>query len=297
MSYTKKLSKRGLISPPNFVKKQLQYETFTGSISYGISTDTSDLDIIGWCIPDKDIIFPHLAGEIQGFGRQIQKFNQWQEHHINDVDAKKEYDITIYNIIKYFQLCMDNNPNMIESLFTPLRCVTYCSPIGDLVRENRKLFLHKGSWFKHKGYAFSQIHKMKNKNPIGKRAEIVKKFNYDVKFAVHALRLLNQAEQIMIEGDLDLERNREQLKAVRRGEWTMEEVIEYVNKKERDLETVYSNSTLRHSPNEQKIKTLLLNCLEMHFGSLDKCIVIQSDVQQLIADLESIIHKYKGGNK
>jgi predicted nucleotidyltransferase len=53
-----------------------------GSQAYGVNTDTSDLDIYGVCIPPKEMIFPHLAGEIPGFGQQIQRFEMWQEHKV-----------------------------------------------------------------------------------------------------------------------------------------------------------------------------------------------------------------------
>ena len=293
MSYVKTLTKKQLMLPPDYVTAQLQYEVIMGSDAYGVSSGSSDIDIYGFCIPDKDMVFPHLAGEIHGFGRQIQRFEQYQKHHIIDNEVKKEYDISIYNIIKYFQLCMENNPNMLDSLFVPLRCIVHTTQIGEWIRSNRRLFLHKGSWFKHKGYSFSQMHKMKTKNPEGKRLETIKKFGYDTKFAYHCVRLLNQAEQILIEHDLDLERNREQLKAIKRGEWSMQEVIEYAAKKEKDLETVYSTSTLRHSPDENKIKTLLLQCLELHFGSIDKCISMPTSTKQLITELELVINKYK----
>lgn len=71
----------------------------------------------------------------------------------------KQYDFQIFSIVKYFQLCMENNPNMLDSLFTPVNCVIHSTQIGNLVRENRKMFLHKGCWPKLKGYAFSQLHK------------------------------------------------------------------------------------------------------------------------------------------
>jgi hypothetical protein len=43
-----------------------------------------------------------------------------------------------------------------------------------------------------------------------------------VKFAYHVIRLLGEAEQILLEGDIDLRRNSAQLKAIRRGDvkWT-----------------------------------------------------------------------------
>jgi len=136
----------------------------------------SDVDVYGFCIPFKDMIFPHLKGIIPGFGRQIQRFEQYQKHHIDDVAFRKQYDVTIYSIIKYFQLCMENNPNMIDSLFTPQRCILYSSPIGNLVRENRKLFLHKGGFYKTKGYAYAQLSKLKSK-AINQLINICKKLN------------------------------------------------------------------------------------------------------------------------
>ena len=74
---------------------------------------------------------------------------------------------------------------------------------------------------------------------------------------------LLQAEQIMIEGDLDLQKNREQLKSIRRGEWSIERVQEYFNDKEKALEDIYLKSTIPNSPDENAIKNLLLNCLEL----------------------------------
>ena len=293
MSYVKKLYKRGLITPPKHVIDSIQLEVETGSVAYGVSADHSDVDICGFSIPRKEMIFPHLSGEIQGFGKQIQRFDQWQQHHVQDKDCNKEFDFTIYSIIKYFQLCMDGNPNILDTLYTPRRCVLFTTKIGEMVRDNRKLFLHKGTFFKHKGYAYSQISKMKTKVPIGKRTKIIEEFGYDVKFGMNCVRLLNQIEQIMIEHNLDLERNREQLKSIRRGEWSMEDILEYFNKKEKELETLYTSSTLQHSPDEPRIKQLLLNCLEEYYGDLSSAITIPGKLTSLIKDLEGLVERYK----
>ena len=153
-STIQQLTKRGLISPPSFLPQNVHYETLMGSIAYGVAGDASDTDIYGFCIPQKDNIFPHLKGEILGFGTQTKRFEQYQQHHVIDKDNKKEYDLTIYSIIKYFQLCLENNPNILDSLFTPQFCVLHITQVGNLVRENRKLFLHRGCWPKFKGYSF-----------------------------------------------------------------------------------------------------------------------------------------------
>ncbi|MBC8427328.1 MAG: nucleotidyltransferase domain-containing protein [Proteobacteria bacterium] len=275
-SYTQALEKKRFIKPPKWLTNNIQYECIMGSLAYGVSSDSSDLDLYGFCIPEKEMIFPHLSGGILGFGRQKEQFNQYQQHHIMDKSARggkgQEYDITIYNIVKYFQLVMENNPNMIDSLFVPPTYITHTTQVGNMVRENRKIFLHKGAWHKFKGYAYSQLHKMTNKSPIGKRKEIIDKFGFDVKFGYHVVRLIQEAEQILMEHDIDLQRNNEVLKAIRRGEKTAEWIEEFFASKEKQLEDLYVKSTLPYSPNENKIKELLLNCLETHYGSLKSII-------------------------
>lgn len=157
------MKQKGLISPPKWLPQNIHYETIAGSVSYGSSSDTSDMDIVGFCIPPKDDVFPHLRGEILGFGRQKQRFDVWQEHHVIDKEARQEYDFSIYSIVKYFHLAMENNPNMCDSLFVPQRCVLFASKIGQMVRDNRKIFLHKGSYHKFRGYAYASLSKLGNR--------------------------------------------------------------------------------------------------------------------------------------
>ena len=170
-SYFNKLKKH-LNSAPSWLADNIMFEGLTGSVSYGVSNDTSDMDIVGFCIPPKEIIFPHLNGSIPHFGTQPERFRVYQQHHIKQ--DSKEYDIAIYNIVDFFQLAMENNPNMVDTLFLPRRCVLHSSPIYEHVRDNRKLFLHKGSWHKFRGYAYASLSKARN---IPK--EVIKVWNFE----------------------------------------------------------------------------------------------------------------------
>lgn len=354
----KELYNKKLISPPSWLIDNTHYLTVMGSVAYGVSEDSSDYDLYGFCIPPKNIVFPcQYAGEIIGFGRQIKRFEQWEQVHVMDSDALggkgREYDFSVYNIVKYFQLLMENNPNILDSIFTSHDCILHSTQIANHLRENRKLFLHKGSWFKFKGYAYSMKTKIMTKKHKGldelkqfekdhgishnmkwdcvvealnmrslnavteplsmlsdedlkvygdlfrimheaapNRSEKVKSQEYDYKFSYHLVRLLNEIEQILIEGDLDLRRNREQLKSIRRGEWTLNEIGEYFDKKEKELETLYTNSTLRHSPDEHAIKKLLLECLELHYGSLEKAVVIEGQEIEILRRIKEMVERY-----
>lgn len=298
------LAKQRLIHPPAWLEDNVHYLTIMGSMAYGVADtngdDSSDMDVYGFCIPPKEVVFPHLGGAIWGFGKYKEgmpqsHFGQYQQHNIHDPSARggkgRDYDLTVYNIVKFFQLCLENNPNMIDSLFTPEVCVLHATRVGHLVREHRKLFLHQGVCDKFKGYAYAQVHKLQTKDPEPgtKRAALRETFGYDVKFAYHTVRLLNEAEQLLLEGDLDLQRNREMLKSIRRGEWTLEQVMSYFEQKRIDLEAARTKSALPPVPNESAIRDLLLRCLEMHYGHLDGCIRVPGQAEDLLRRIQEMI--------
>jgi len=291
MSLRKVLASGAKVTPPSWLPDNLCYETIMGSVAYGVSSDASDMDVYGICMPPKDVVFPHLAGEIDGFGSQVKRFDTWQEHHV--VALERSWDFQIYGIVRFFQLAMENNPNVIDSLFTPRRCVLSSTPIGEYIREHRTEFLHKGAWQKFKGYAYSQLNKIRTKTPTGKRAELVEQHGYDVKFAYHVVRLLLEVEQILVACDIDLERDREQLKAIRRGEWSLDQLDAWAQDKEKALEALYHTSTVRYAPDEAQLRRHLVHCLEMHYGDLSAAIHQPDEALDLVRKIADLTKRYR----
>jgi len=284
--------KRGDV--PSHFPTSIQYLTITGSKAYGVSKDSSDLDIYGFCIPKKEDLFPHLRGEIPGFGIQKGNFEQWQMHHIKTEET--EYDFSVYSIIKYFQLCMENNPNMVDTLFTPLDCVVHCTEIGRIVRDNRKLFLSKLSYHKFRGYAFSQLHKMSIKtDPKSEsRKKDVEDFGIDLKFAYHLVRLVLESEQILKYGDLDLRKDSKLLSDIRGGLLSKSDITNIFESKQKELEILYKESNvIPHKPKEDQIKSLLLDCLEQYYGSISSLVKLGNIEEKLISNIENLIHSYR----
>jgi len=294
-SHLRDLVARGLVRGPHFVAEGLQYEAMVGSVAYGVSGDASDLDLGGFCIPPQEQVFPHLRGYVPGFDPEPKRFEQLQEHHVRDPAARggkgRSYDFNIYSIVKFFRLCADSNPNMVDCLFVPRRCLLFSTVVGELVREHRHLFLSRAAWPRFKGYAYQQLHKIRIKKPVGKRKEMVERYGYDVKFGYHIVRLLCEVEQILAEHDLDLERNREQLKAIRRGEWSLEKLEGWFADKERQLEEVHSHSTLPDQPDVEPIKRLLLQCLEEYYGSLDPRVVRPDELASALREIRDVVER------
>ena len=267
MTIIAQMQKQGLVHPPDFVAPATIYEVRTGSHAYGVATDASDIDVVGFCVPPKPVVFPHLDGDIEGFGRQKQRFQQFQAHHV--IFDSDEVDITIYSVVRFCHLVMDNNPNMVEALFVPDDCVMTCDSPAQILRENRHMFLHKGSYHRFRGFAHSSISKMRKKNRSDERL---------YKYGYHAVRLIDEAEQILRDGDLVLDNNVEKLRAIRAGDWSFDDIEGYFEDKEHQLDDLYqSTDKVPERPKEPEIKRLLLDVLEEWYGSLEGCIELPGD--------------------
>jgi hypothetical protein len=80
--FEKQYAKNRLLTAPAFLSSSIQYEVIMGSVAYGVSNDSSDMDVYGFAIPPKEFVFPQLRGEIPGFDDFSLKFEQYQQHHI-----------------------------------------------------------------------------------------------------------------------------------------------------------------------------------------------------------------------
>jgi predicted nucleotidyltransferase len=272
---------------PLWIRSNLIVEALTGSISYGCNLpDSSDNDVFGVVMPKKEMLFPHTAGIISGWDNP-NNFENWQNHHIEDPEARKTYDVCYYGLVKYFRLATDNNPNILDTLFIPRDCITFSTSIYEHIRRNRKLFIHKGCFYKTRGYAYSQISRIKNKDVTASRKKYATDENCDSKFQYHAVRLVLECEQLLMYGEMDLRRDKEIYKSIRKGDWTKQQTLDWFENKEKYLEQLFHESKLPDRPSESKLKKLLIECIEMHYGSVDTLLKIERE--SIIGDLKDKI--------
>lgn len=283
---------KGLITPPTWLPNNTIYLCIGGSHAYGTNRPDSDFDIRGITIPPKHMIFPHLEGHIHGFGTPPAKFEQWDgEKHV--IYKDKEYDFDVKSIIKFFELARKSNPETLEMLFMEPNCVMHSTKIfEEHIKPNRHMFLSRRCFYTFKGYAMSQLHKMYKAGREGNRHKIVAKHGYDVKFASNVVRLLDFAEQILSTGELDLQANREHIKAVKRGDFTPEEIKEYAKEKEKSLEKLHDESPLPKTPPENRLRGILMDCLESHYGSLSDAISTPERGKTALREIQSVMQKY-----
>lgn len=288
MSVIKKLYKDGYLALGQTFATDTHYEVIMGSTAYGANSEDgkSDMDIHAITTPPLEWVFPHLTGAIPGFGDSPPKFENFQQHHIDAYE--KNYDVAIYSIVRMFDLAADNNPNILDMLWVPDNCITHIDEVGHYIRKNRKHFLHKGSYHRFRGYAHQQFKRLQN----SPRKDLIEKYGYDTKFAYHIVRLCLQAEQILEKHDMDFSENSAFIKEVRKGRFTTVEALkEWYEAKEKDLDAWYLNSTLPHSPDRNKLKEILLACLEMKYGSLTKVYQgVEADAFRKLEAIKQIVN-------
>jgi predicted nucleotidyltransferase len=133
-----------------YVNQKTIFEAIVGSRLYGINTPDSDYDKTGVMIPDKSYFY--------GF----KKFEQFQGY---------DTDKIIYDIRKAIKLISDNNPNMLDLISIPDRCIIKMTPYWQKVIDNKDLFISKRCRYTYSGYAISQlkrinVHRKFLNNPI-----------------------------------------------------------------------------------------------------------------------------------
>ena len=120
---------------------KLIFRCLAGSHLYGTNTPLSDIDERGVFIPDEKYFY--------GF---LNRTEQYED---------KKNDITYFELRKFMQLAMDNNPNIIELLFVPKDKWLQNTVDWLQIYKNRDLFLSKKCKFTFSGYAHSQFNRIK----------------------------------------------------------------------------------------------------------------------------------------
>ncbi|HIK07832.1 MAG TPA: nucleotidyltransferase domain-containing protein [Trichormus sp. M33_DOE_039] len=101
-----------------------------------------------------------------------------------------------------------------------------------------------------------------NRNPV--RAEMERKSGFDLKHGMHCIRLLRSGLEILQTGKVIVDRRLagdvDDLKAILKGEYSYEQVMQMANDLVSQMDSVYEKSTLPHHPNLNQINDL---CMEL----------------------------------
>ncbi len=136
------------ISDPEHLFKDFSetvvFKCIAGSRAYGTNRPDSDEDIRG--------VFVLMQSHYLSLKRPI------------DLVSDEKGDVVFYTLRRFLELASTANPNIIELLFMPDECVLTKTSLMDTLLNQRELFITKGAYESHIGYAQAQIKKARGRN-------------------------------------------------------------------------------------------------------------------------------------
>lgn len=230
-----------------WLKDRTIFMTLSGSHAYGTNIETSDVDYRGVAIapPEYYLGIAH-------------KFEQAEV---------KVPDLTVFELRKFIQLASQANPNILEILFTDPADYILPEPgkdawnkyrLGQQLVNMRYLFVTKRARATFAGYAHSQLKKISNGKehsiPGSARYERIEKFGYCTKNASHLVRLLKMCREILETEQVNVKRkDAAELLAIRNGAWTLNELVEWAENEDKELDLVCQKSMLPEQPDMKEI--------------------------------------------
>lgn len=103
------------------------------------------------------------------------------------------------------------------------------------------------------------------------RASLEVSHGYDTKHAMHCVRLLRMAKEILLEGKVIVKRpDAQELIGIRQGSMTLQEIFAYMQEMEQNLQIWHDKSPLPKTADQVKIAKAYQECLGIFYASLKK---------------------------
>lgn len=232
-----------------------------GSGVHGTSiSGQDDRDEMGICLEPARFVtgLARVPRGIDDPDREVE-FEQYQRHTVWDRpgglanrSGAGDLDVVVYSARKWCRLALAGNPTVLLALFVPDEEVVFRDEVGAELVANAHRFVSRLAAERFLGYLRSQRQAMVGESGAHtNRPELVAVHGYDTKFAMHALRLGVQGVELLTTGRITLpvpEPDRGYLRAVRRGEVGLDEVVAAVDRAEHRLIELASSADVPTRP-------------------------------------------------
>jgi uncharacterized protein len=234
-----------------------------GSGVHGTSiSGQDDRDEMGICLEPAEFV-TGLARVPSGTNDEhTVPFEQYERHTVWDApgglanrSGAGDLDVIIYSARKWARLALNGNPTVLLLLFVPDEEVVFRNEAGAELVANAHRFVSRLAAERFLGYLRSQKAAMLGApGAHTNRPELVAVHGYDTKFAMHAMRLGYQGVELLTTGRITLpvpEPQLSHLRAIRRGEIELSEVVSAITSVENQLAALEESSNLPQQPDRR----------------------------------------------
>ena len=183
-----------------------------------------------------------------------------------------DIDLTLYSLRKFTRLATQGNPSILLLLWLP-KYLEKSQP-ADMLLSIRDEFISKEAGERFFGYLVSQRMRLTGeRSKTVARPELVERYGYDTKYAMHALRLGLQGYEMLDEGKISVpvrEPDRSILLDVRNGRVSYDEAVQLILDAEHRLRQKISQCDL--AVDRPKIDKFLVDAHEAYWGGRERSV-------------------------
>lgn len=239
-----------------------------GSSVHGLALDgTDDRDEMGVCVEPRRYVI--------GFG----KFEHWvyrsaaeREGRASARSQAGDLDLTIYSLRKWARLALQGNPTVLLLLYLPDNAVVVRTGAGQQLQKLAPAFASRRAGKRFLGYLEAQRQRLvgeRGQRDIN-RVDLIEKFGYDTKYAMHMLRLGYQGVEFLESGRLTLPMREpvcSHLMDVRRGRIKLNDVLEECTQLELRIGALLDSSPLPLEPDLRIVECFVMETYENAWAS------------------------------
>lgn len=211
--------------------------------------NTDDLDIYGVYIEP-----PELA-----LGLERSEFYVWSTSGNERRNGPDDTDVCLYSLRKWAGLAAKGNPTALHFLFSTNHAPN--KRIWQRILQHREVFLSRKAASQFRGFADAQLRRLQGigTGKKGQRHELIGEHGYDIKAAMHVIRLLNEGIELMRSGTITLPRpERKLLVTIRTGKYgSLERVLELARELFDQLGQAEADSRLAETVDKARISKIV----------------------------------------
>jgi hypothetical protein len=139
-----------------------------------------------------------------------------------------DLDLIVYSLRKWMRLALTGNPTILLPLFVPDAEIVRITELGHELRANAERIVSWRAGLRFAGYLRTQRKRMLEGDLRVNRPELIAKYGFDTKYAMHMVRLGVQGVELLETGRMTLpiaEPWATWLRDLRRGKHTQDEAV------------------------------------------------------------------------
>lgn len=220
--------------------------------------DTDDLDIYGVYLEPPELVL----------GLDKQNFYVWSTAGDERRNRPDDVDVCLYSLCKWAGLAAKGNPTALHFLFSK-NYSAKPKPWKEILKS-RRVFLSRQAALQFRGFAEAQVRRLRGigTGKKGQRHELIGVHGYDIKAAMHVIRLLNEGIELMRSGSITLPRpEKELLITIRTGQYgSLEMVLKLANSLFLELEQAETESKLPEKVDRLRVSKLVSDTYLRHWN-------------------------------